>query len=132
MRSLCMLLALVLAIGPSAVFSQGGKAEPKRIELPKGRSSITVSGTLSNGQEMDHIFGARSGQTVALKVTSKPKGDLFNFSLRGDGFVIETDHDSYTEYSFIAPETGDYLISVLKRPTKTATKAKFFLALTIR
>ncbi|CAN5263058.1 hypothetical protein BH20ACI2_BH20ACI2_26440 [soil metagenome] len=54
---------------------------------------------------MDHIFGARSGQTVTLKVTSIPKGDLFDFSLTGDGFEIETDHNSYTEYSFIAPET---------------------------
>ena len=123
---------LVLAWCAPAVFPQGGKAEPRRIEFTKGRSSATVSGTLSNGQEMDHVFKAAVGQKVLLNVTSRPKGKLFDFRIRGDGFELETNYDSYTEYSFIAPETGDYLVFVRKRPTQTAARAKFFLKLTVK
>jgi hypothetical protein len=132
MRSLSIVALLVLAFCAPAVFSQGGKAEPRRIEFAKGRSSVTVSGTLSNGQEMDHVFKARAGQSVKLGVTSNPRGNLFEFRIKGDGFEVETDYDSYTEYSFIAPETGDYLVFVRKRPTQTAARAKFFLKLTVK
>jgi hypothetical protein len=123
---------MVLGLCASAAFAQGGKAEPKVIEFAKGRSNITVTGTLSNGQEMDHVFKAVAGQKVSVKVTSKPKGHLFDFRLKGDGFEIETDHDSYTEYDFIAPQTGSYLLFVRKRPTQKVPRARFFLRLSVR
>jgi len=67
-----------------------------------------------------------------LKVTSVPKGSLFDFDLAGDGFDLETQHDTYSDYTFTAPQTGDFLVYVRKRPTASVTKAKFYLTLAIK
>ena len=98
---------LLLLCAATASAQGGGKAEPNQIKFAKGKTSATVSGTLSNNQEMDYVFSAKAGQTVTLKVVSNPKGNLFDFSLKGDGFELETEYDSYSEYTFTAPETGD-------------------------
>ena len=124
-----LIIFAVLLSASLAVVAQ--KAEPKRISFERGKASATVTGTLSNDQEMDFVFGAKAGQTVKLKVTSQPKGNLFDFRIAGDGFELETDYDSYSEYSFTAPATGDYLVFVRKRPTESVRRAKFFLRLEI-
>lgn len=129
MKRLAVSVSILLLVG-SAVFGQ--KAEPKRISFERGKASATVIGTLSNDQEMDFVFGANAGQTVKLKVTSQPKGNLFDFRIAGDGFELETDNDSYSEYSFKAPATGDYLVFVRKRPTERVRRAKFFLWVEIK
>lgn len=121
---------ITLAILCCSVAAQGGKAEPKRISFATGKSSGTVAGTLSNNQEMDYVFGAKAGQAITLKVTSR--GDLFDFKLLGDGFDIPTEHDAFTDYSFTAPETGDYFVFVRKRSSTKMPKAKFLLTLTIK
>jgi len=129
MKRLAVSVSILLLVG-SAVFGQ--KAEPKRISFERGKASATVIGTLSNDQEMDFVFGANAGQTVKLKVTSQPKGNLFDFRIAGDGFELETDNDSYSEYSFKAQATGDYLVFVRKRPTERVRRAKFFLWVEIK
>lgn len=129
-RSFKNLLLIILAV--PTVLAQGGKAEPNRITIAKGRTAASVSGTLSNGQEMDHVFWAAAGQTVRLNVTSKPRGKLFDFSIMGDGFEFVTDHDRYTEYEFTARESGDYLVFVRKRPTENVKRATFSLTLTVK
>ncbi len=126
------ILVLLLLSTLYSVAAQGGKAEPNRIRFAAGESSATLSGTLSNNQEMEYVFGARAGQTVTLKVASKPKGNFFDFDLAGDGFDVETEFDYYSDYSFAATQTGDYLVTVRKRPTADVTRAKFYLTLTIK
>lgn len=108
------------------------KAEPNRIQFARGKSSATLSGTLSNDEQMEYVFGAKAGQKITLKVTSVPRGSFFDFDLQGDGFDLETEYDYYTNYTFTAPETGDYLVYVRKRPTEATIKAKFYLTLTIK
>jgi hypothetical protein len=122
----------ILFLCAANVFAQGGgKAEANRIKFTKGKSSAVLSGTLSNDEQMEYVFGARAGQEITLKVTSEPKGNFFDFTLSGDGFEFQTEYDSYDDYSSTAPETGDYLVYVRKRPTENIKKAKFFLTLTI-
>lgn len=108
------------------------KAEPNEIKFSKGKSSATVSGTISNNQEMDYFFTAKAGQQILLKLTSKPSGNLFDFRIAGDGFALQTDYDSYSEYKFTAPETGNYLVFVRKKPTESTQAAKFSLTLSIK
>ena len=116
------------------IFAQsGGKAEPNRIKFAKAKSSAIVSGTLSNNQQMEYVFSAKAGQKITLKVTSLPKGNLFSFSVDGaDGIELETEYDSYADYTFTASETGDYLVFVKKEPTEKVPKAKFTLVLTAK
>jgi len=124
----------ILFLFVANAFAQGGgKAEPNRIKFAKGKLSATVSGTLSNNQEMEYIFGAKANQKITLKVVSLPKGNLFSFGVDGaNGIELETEYDSYADYTFNAPETGDYLVTVVKRPTEKVPKAKFSLTLTIK
>lgn len=124
------LAVLFAAIAAGAAVAQ--KAEPLRIKFAKGKTSATLTDTLSNDQQMDYVFGAVKGQTVTLKVSSKPAGKFFDFTLQGDGFEFETERDSYDDYSFKAPETGDYLVFVRKLPTERSATARFYFVLTIR
>ncbi|MCD9186153.1 MAG: hypothetical protein LUM44_06955 [Pyrinomonadaceae bacterium] len=128
---LVTIAALTLLFSINAIAQNGGKAEPQRIQFAKGKSSTVLTGTLSNDEQMEYVFGAKKGQTITLKVTSNPKGKLFDFDLAGDDFELETERDYYDDYAFTAPETGDYLVFVRKRPTEKVTRAKFFLTLTI-
>ena len=126
------LVAAIIAAFAAAASAQGGKAEPKRIKYAAGKTSTVATGTLSNNQEMDHVFNARAGQTVTLRVSSKPRGNFFDFSIAGSNFEFETEYDRYSECSFTAPVTGDYLVFVRKRPTDTVKRAKFSLTLSIK
>ncbi len=129
---LSTMLAMVLMLTAGMVSTSAQNAEPLRISFAKGKSSATKTGTLSDGEEMDFVFGARAGQTVSLSVTSAPKGRYHDFTLMGDGFEFQTELDSYFDYSFTAPETGDYLVTVRKRAAEGVTTAKFYLVLSIR
>lgn len=131
MKTKLLIVIAAVFLSTSAAFAQ--KAEPNRIKFTKGKSVATLTGTLSNNQEMDYVFGAKAGQKVALKVSSNPKGNLFSFSIQGDdGIELETEMDSYADYTFTAPKTGDYLVFVTKRPTAKVSKAKFLLTLAIK
>lgn len=134
MKTKLIFLIGILLLCAANIFAQGGgKAEPNRIKFAKGKSSAVLSGTLSNNEEMEYVFGAIAGQKISLKVTSVPKGNLFSFSVAGaENIELETEYDSYADYDFIAPETGDYLVFVKKNPTEKNQKAKFSLTLTIK
>ena len=129
---LIIIAALTLLFSINLFAQNGGKAEPSRVKFAKGKSSIVLTGTLSNDQQMEYVFGAKAGQKITLKVTSNPKGKFFDFDLAGDGFELETERDYYDDYTFTAPETGDYLVFVRKRPTENVKTAKFSLSLTIK
>jgi len=125
----------ILLVCAASVWAQrgGGKAEPNRIEFIKGNLSVSVSGILSSNQKIEYIFGARAGQKIMLTVVSVPKGNLFSFDIDGtNGIKLKTEYDSYADYIFTAPATGDYLVTVTKRPTKKVPKAKFTLTLKIK
>lgn len=124
--------AVIASLIFGSVAAYGQKAEPLRISFAKGKTSATVSNTLSNDEEMDFVFGASRGQMVTVKVSSARGGRLFDFSIGGDGFDLELEEDHYTELSFKAPETGDYQVSVRKLASQRYRTAKFYLVLTIR
>lgn len=134
MKMKLTILVGILLLCTANIFAQGGgKAEPKRIKFTKGKSSAALTGTLSNNQEMEYVFGAKAGQKITLKVTSVPKGGFFSFSVDGaSGIELETEYDSYDDYSFNAPQTGDYIVIIRKNPTEKFPKAKFTLVLTIK
>ena len=130
---LTIIIGVLLFSVANLLAQGGGKAEPNRIKFAKGKSSTVLSATLSNNEQMEYVFSAKVGQKVKLKVTSVPKGNLFSFSVDGgEGVELETEYDSYSEYSFTAPTTGDYLVFVTKKPTATVPKAKFLLTLSVK
>lgn len=114
-------------------FAQGGgKAMPKRIKFAKGKSSKTVTGRLSNNQEQEFVINARRGQKLQIWISSRPRGKYHSFSVLGiDGVDYATDYDINYSLNTRLPQSGDYLITVQKRPTKRNRTARFYLTVKI-
>jgi hypothetical protein len=129
MRSFLIFLVIFVACGAITAFAQGGgKAEPNRIEFTKGKSSATLTGSLSRDQEMEYVFGAVKGQTVTI---TNSRTSLFDFRVFSQEFNFETEFDSSPKLSFVVPETGDYMFFVRKKATQPRT-ARFSLTLSIK
>ena len=131
MKKSHLLLVLFLAvIGVSQVCAQhGGKAEPKRILFAAGKSSTTLSGSLSTGQEMEYVFAAKKGQKVTITNTNT---GLFDFRVFNEEFNFETEFESSRTLTFEIPETADYNFFVRKKRVKTPRIARFSLTLMIK
>ena len=130
MKSFLLLTIITLALAVSNSFAQnGGKAEPKRIRFAAGKSTITLTGTLSVDQEMEYVFGARKGQMVTI---TNPTKSLFDFRVFSEENFPEGDFDSSPSYTFEIPATGDYILFVRKKRVKTPRTARFSLTLSIK
>ena len=123
-----LLIAVFLWLVAASAYSQGGKAEPRRIQFAEGASSIRLTGRLSTAQEMEYVFAAKKGQTVTLRMANT---NLFDYRVFNQEFDFETEYDSSPSNTFEIPESGDYLLFVRKKMTRPRT-AKFSLLLTIK
>lgn len=130
MKFQVLLIAILVSfVGLVSAEAQGGKAEPKRIQFAAGKTSATLRATLSNAQEMEYVFYARGGQTVTItNVTTS----LFDFKVYSEDYFDEGDYDSSRSYSFVVPETGDYLLFVRKKQVLRPRTARFSVTITIR
>lgn len=124
-----LVILVILLIVPALIFAQGGKAEPKRIEFPKGKSSALLAASLSNGSEMEYVFAASKGQKVTIKNT---KTGLFDFRVFNPEFDFETEFESSPQLTFEIPETGDYFLFVRKKMAAKPRTARFSISLTIK
>lgn len=125
-----ILLGATVLFAASSVFTQGGgKAEPQRIEFTKGRSSTTVTASLSNSQEMEYVFGAVKGQSVTIRISNSSLFDYRVFSADAD---FETEFDSSPTSTFELPASGDYLLFVRKKMVSRPRSARFTLSISIK
>lgn len=129
MRSVLIFLFLFAVIGSSDALAQGGKAEPNRIKFAAGRFSATLTGTLSNGQEMEYVYSARKGQTVII---ANSRTSLFDFRVFNEEFDFETEFESSPSLTFTVPETGDYMFFVRKKQVRSPRTARFLITLSIK
>ena len=123
-----LLFVLCFFVAVSA-FAQGGKAEPNRIEFAAGKSSATLTGKLSNDQEMEYVFGASKGQKVTIRNT---RTSHFDFRVFNEEFNFETEFESSPTLTFEIPETGDYFFFVRKKQVRFPRTARFSLTLSIK
>ena len=122
-------LCLLCLFAVSSLYAQGGKAEPNRIQFAAGKSSATLTGTLSNAQEMEYVFTARAGQKVTIKNT---RTSLFDFRVFNNQNDFDTEFESSPTLVFEIPETGDYLLFVRKKIVRSPRSARFSITLTIK
>lgn len=122
-------LFLLLHVAVASAVAQGGKAEPNRVSFAAGKSSATLTGTLSNEQEMEYIFTARAGQTVTIK-NARPS--LFDFRVFNNQNDFDTEFESSPDLVFEIPETGDYMLYVRKKLVRSPRTARFSIKLTIK
>lgn len=119
---------LILLVSSGFVLAQGGKAEPNRVELAPGKLRV-LTGSLSNGQEMEYVFYAEKGQRVTI---TNPTRSLFDFKVFNDQHFSEGDFDSSVMYSFEIPETADYLLFVRKKQVRSPRSAKFTIRINLK
>ncbi len=113
----------------SAFGQGGGKAEPNRIQFATGKSSITLTGTLSNSQEMEYVFTAKKGQTVTVKMSNT---SLFDYRVFNPEADFETEFESSPVSTFELPETGDYFLFVRKKLVQRPRSARFTMTFSIK
>jgi hypothetical protein len=117
--------------GPTALAQGGGKAEPKRVEFKRGTTSATISDSISNEVQAEYVFGAKKGQRLTIKLTSIPSRSAV-FDLKApEGADLGLEYDANYSYSGLLPETGDYLIFVV-RPTSSPGRSSYKLTITVR
>jgi hypothetical protein len=120
---------IVLLAAAFGFTQNGGKAEPKRIEFARGASSIVLSGSLTNGSEMEYIFAARKGQSVTV---TNPSTSLFDFRIFSEEHDAETEFDSSRSLTFEIPATGDYQFFVRKKLVRAPVRARFRITFAVR
>lgn len=103
MRLLSIILLAIIAFSSTAIAQD-------RITFANGSASL--SGSLSNGQVRHFVFSATQGQTVTIRNSTS---SIFDFRVFNEDFFDEGDYDSSPNYTFEAPETGDYVFSVRKK-----------------
>lgn len=124
-----VLIIAIILTGSLLANAQGGKAEPKRIEFPAGKSSIVLTGSLSNGSEMEYVFEARKGQKVTIKNT---RPGQFDFRVFNEDAGFETEFESSAGLTFEIPESGDYLLFVRKKMVSRPRTARYSISLGIK
>jgi hypothetical protein len=88
-----ILLALVVLLPATSVAQT-------RIQIPRGRYSTTVTGTLPYGYYRTYVVRARAGQSIVAKVVS-PTGQVV--------FAEDYGH----QYFLDLVEDGDYFIQIM-------------------
>lgn len=130
MRSKLILISASILLTSLCAFAQGGgKAEPNRIQFAIGKASITLSGTLSNSQEMEYVFAAKKGQTVTVKMSNT---SLFDYRVFNPDVDFETEFESSPSSTFELPETGEYFLFVRKKLVQRPRTAKFSLVFSVK
>jgi len=126
-------IAVLLFCFASAFGQNGGKAEPLRIKLTKGKSSATVSGKIKGDVQAEYVFSAKKEQLIVVKITSVPKGKVASFRILNpnEEATFYTKYEENYQYAFPAPYTGDYVIWVSLQPDTKVKAAKYNLTLTI-
>jgi len=128
MKKALFLLPLVVSFVLPVFAQHGGKAEANRVKFPRGRSSTTLIGTLSNDEQMEFVFTARKGQRATVRNSSNAQ---FEVSLFSEELGIDNTWNSAASFTLGLPAAGDYLLFVRKKPNGKAT-AKFSVTLSLR
>lgn len=122
-------LALAVLMLAGDARAQGGKAEPKRIEISPGKQSAVLTGSLRTAQEMDFVFAARKGQKVTIKNQGPTRFDVRVF-VPESGF--DTEFDSSQSFEFEIETDGDHLLFVRRKAGPGPRNARFTISITIK
>ncbi len=124
------LIFLLIAV-PYGSAQGGGKAEPLRVQFKRGSTSAMMKGVVRGSEEAEYLVGARKGQGVTLRLTSNPPSSVAPHIKDPDLVELKLEYDGDASWSGTLPETGDYLISVV-RATERPGASRYTFRVTIR
>lgn len=117
---------LVLCLGfARPTLAQGGKAEPLRVQFPRGKNSATLQGTIRGEQQFEYAVQVRAGQWMLIEVTSAPQDSAIFLIKDPDG----NDESYHYYWSGTLKQTGEYVVFVTKPADYRVSR--FSLAITI-
>lgn len=119
-----LLLTSLILLTP--VNAQKGTSIVRRINFPRGETSVEVQGSLQRGTSHDYLVRARRGQGMAVRVISQ--GNLAFQVIAPSGAYLS---DITVEWGGSLPQTGDYRINVLPDPT-TSRSVRYTLEVLIQ
>jgi hypothetical protein len=101
----------------------------RRVRFPRGRTTAILRGTIVNDGMNQYLLGARSGQKMAVHITSPRNRAKFDVYLRGDRSALaNAGAEDTTDWEGELPESGDYVISVYS----VGGNVRYTLEVTIR
>jgi hypothetical protein len=123
--------ALLTSASIVLMAQHGGKAEPMRIEFKHGTTSTTVSDKISGSVQAEYVLAAKKGQKLVIHLSSIPRRSAV-FDLRApENADLGLEYDANYDFSGTIPESGDYLITVV-RPTTSPGTSRYRIVVSVR
>jgi hypothetical protein len=120
-------ISFICAFTVSSVFAQGVK---RKVRFVHGASSTTIRGAVVRGERDRYYVGAKRGQTMSVKITSREDNAVFQIYFAGEQESLSGagEEDDATNWSGELPADNDYVIVV----GGTRGNASYTLTISIR
>lgn len=133
MRKFLLILSLMLVGAFNLCAQNGGKAEPLRLKIPQGQTTMSLIATLKENQQAEYIFSAKKNQLISIWINSvKPQGKFYSFTVKGAENNYASKIARFDIEKFETSEAGDYLIFVKFRPIGKVKRGSYRLSLDIK
>ena len=121
------MVSLVLVLLASASIAQTSNTQ--RVRFARGSNKAVLKGAVVRGTSDGYVLGARGGQTMIVRVTSREKNAVFSILGPDNAPLPGTDDGrDATSWAGELPSDGDYFIWV----SPTRGNATYTLEVTIR
>lgn len=128
--AILLTVLVLLSFSPDAC-AQGGKAEPSRVQFPRGRSSTVLTGKLRSDWQAEYAINARERQKMTLRLNDSPAGSITLKAKDPDGNELPLQADGKQQWMVVLPKTGDYQFWVVRASDKPGT-SQYKVTVTIR
>ena len=124
------LVGLGCCAAPNRTLAQGGKAEPLRLRIERGRSSAAISGRVRGDAQREYVLQARRGQSLTIRMTATPPRSL-RITARGPGgSELPLHADTRFQWSATLPADGDYELWIARAAARPGS-SRYRLTVTI-
>lgn len=127
-------LALGLLLSPVPPAAHADEIKTERVHFKKGASAATLSGHIKGYNSVDYVLGAKAGQTMSVKMTTKSTASFFNVLPPGsDEEAIFVGSTEGNEFAGTLSKDGDYRIRVylMRNAARRNEQADFTLKVAI-
>lgn len=130
-KILSVLIMIIALLAANTVVSYAEpKAEPKRVQFQKGRTTAVIKGVIERAQVVhEYALRAKSGQTMLVHLTPKKvKGGYTSIEIFDPSGIMVNEGGNSNDWEGALSATGDYQIHVSSPSGNTA----YTLEITIR
>ena len=125
-------LAAVLAAALPAGAQDHSRTE--RVQFARGTSSATLHGSIHGYDTVDYVLGARSGQTLNVRLQPTNASAYFNVTKQGADEALFVGSTSGNSFTGRLPSSGDYVVRVylMRNAARRDEHANYSLTVGVR